>query len=115
MPLGWTPTQSRRLNELNAEPALLGRTFKNESTRAEAYGRAEKNLVTENRRRIREYRTTVKRPALCRLESDLVSALIARDFVQVSTPVIMSKGLLKKMSIGVDHPLNAQIYWIDTN
>jgi pyrrolysyl-tRNA synthetase-like protein len=113
--LRWTPTQSRRLNELNAEPNTLNLTFKSESDRLQRYRRLEKKLVKENRRRIQEYRITYKRPALCRLESTLVYALVAQGFVQVSTPIIMSRGLLKKMSIDASHPLNPHIYWIDNN
>jgi phenylalanyl-tRNA synthetase alpha chain len=55
------------------------------------------------------------RPALCRLESNLVDVLVDQGFVQVSTPIIMSRGLLKKMSIDAQHPLSSQIYWLDKN
>jgi phenylalanyl-tRNA synthetase alpha chain len=115
MTISWTPTQSRRLNELNADPAVLGTRFKKEDIRDKKYRQLEKKLAKENRQRIREYRATFKRPALCRLESTLSYALVAQGFVQVSTPIIMSKGLLKKMSIDAAHPLNSQIYWIDNN
>ena len=36
-----------------------------------------------------------------------------RNFVQVTTPTILSKGLLKKMSIDDTHPLTSQIFWLD--
>jgi phenylalanyl-tRNA synthetase alpha chain len=55
------------------------------------------------------------RPALCQLESKLVDVLVNQGFAQVTTPIMMSKGLLKKMSIDAQHPLNSQIYWLDNH
>ncbi|MEJ2729022.1 MAG: pyrrolysine--tRNA(Pyl) ligase large subunit, partial [Deltaproteobacteria bacterium] len=55
------------------------------------------------------------RPGLCRLEARLAETLIKEGFVQVTTPIMMSRGLLQKMSIDANHPLNSQIYWLDKN
>ena len=115
MTIPWTATQLRRLNELNASPGSMGKVFEDERSREESFRQLEINLVKDQRHHIRKYRELHKRPALCRLETSLTSALIAKGFVQVSTPIIMSKGLLKKMSIDADHPLNSQIYWVDSN
>jgi phenylalanyl-tRNA synthetase alpha chain len=49
---------------------------------------------------------------LCRLESRLTEVLVQNHFVQVTTPTILSKGLLAKMSIDDDHPLASQIFWL---
>jgi phenylalanyl-tRNA synthetase alpha chain len=43
----------------------------------------------------------------------LIETLVKHDFVQVITPIIMSKGLLSRMTIEDGHPLAAQIFWID--
>jgi phenylalanyl-tRNA synthetase alpha chain len=115
MSITWTTTQLRRLNELDADTQSMEKTFEDELSRKERFQMLEKNLVREQRQRIREYRISHKRPALCRLESALVSALVDRDFVQVTTPIIMSKGLLKRMSIDEAHPLHSQIFWIEPN
>jgi phenylalanyl-tRNA synthetase alpha chain len=115
MSIPWTATQRRRLNELNADPESMERTFEDKASRKENFQNLEIYLVKMQRQRIRDYRDSQKRPALCRLESALVTALIDQDFVQVATPIIMSKGLLKKMSIDGDHPLNSQIFWIEPN
>jgi phenylalanyl-tRNA synthetase alpha chain len=106
----WTETQLRRLNELDATAAELGKTFENESLREQAYQQLEKKQVTRQRRRLKEFRENHMRPALCQLESKLVDVLVNQGFVQVTTPIMMSKGLLKKMSIE-----NSQIYWLDNN
>ena len=115
MTITWTETQARRLNELDASEAELKKTFDTELLREQAYQQLEKKQVTRQRRRLKEFRENHMRPALCQLESKLVDVLVNRGFVQVTTPIMMSKGLLKKMSIDARHPLNSQIYWLDNN
>jgi len=111
----WTETQLRRLNELDASGSELDKTFENESSREQAYQQLEKKRVSRQRRRLKEFRETHMRPALCRLESKLVDVLVNQGFAQVTTPIMMSRGLLKKMSIDTQHPLSSQIYWLDKN
>ena len=113
MTITWTKTQARRLNELDATERELSQTFESESSRENAYQQLEKKQVSRQRRRLKEFREVHLRPALCRLENKLVDVLINQGFVQVSTPIIMSGGLLKKMSIDAQHPLSSQIYWLD--
>lgn len=115
MTITWTETQARRLKELDASELELGKTFENESSREQAYQQLEKKRVTRQRRRLKEFREIHMRPALCRLESKLVDVLVNQGFAQVTTPIMMSRGLLKKMSIDAQHPLSSQIYWLDKN
>ena len=65
----WTETQLRRLNELEASESELGKTFESESSRENAYQKLEKKRVSQQRRRLKEFREIYMRPALCRLES----------------------------------------------
>jgi phenylalanyl-tRNA synthetase alpha chain len=111
----WTETQARRLKELDASESELCKTFENESSREQAYQQLEKKRVSRQRRRLKEFREIHMRPALCRLESKLVDVLVNQGFAQVTTPIMMSRGLLKKMSIDAQHPLSSQIYWLDKN
>jgi len=115
VPITWTETQARRLKELDASESELGKTFENESSREQAYQPLEKKRVSRQRRRLKEFREIHMRPALCRLESKLVDVLVNQGFAQVTTPIMMSRGLLKKMSIDAQHPLSSQIYWLDKN
>ena len=115
MTVSWTDTQSRRLNELDADSSELERQFDSPPAREQAFQKLEKQLVAAHRRRLDEYRRNQLRPALCRLESKLVDVMVNQGFAQVSTPIIMSRGLLTKMSIDAGHPLNEQIYWLDKN
>jgi len=111
----WTDTQAQRLKELDADPSEWDRQFESATTREQAFQKLEKQLVSAHRQRLDEFRQIHQRPALCRLESRLVDVMVKQGFAQVSTPIMMSRGLLAKMSIDADHPLNEQIYWLDKN
>ncbi len=110
--LPWTQTQAQRLNELNAPDSALKKIFADELAREKAYQALEKSLVITQRSQLVEFQTTHRRPELCRLENKLAEMLTQAGFAQVATPIIMSRGLLKKMSIDSKHPLNSQIYWL---
>lgn len=113
MNLEWTDIQRKRLVELDADAATLARTFDDVDRRNRAFQTLEKERVAAHRRQLDALRRGHRRPRLCRLESTLVETLVAQGFVQVSTPVLMSKGLLARMSITSDHSLFEQVYWVD--
>ena len=113
--VSWTETQLRRLQELDASASDLNQHFENATAREHAFQEIEKKRTAEFRRRLKTFREIHMRPGLCKLEAKLADTLIQHGFVQVATPIMMSKGLLQKMSIDADHPLNSQIYWLDKN
>jgi phenylalanyl-tRNA synthetase alpha chain len=113
--ISWTETQLARLKELSSGEEDLGRRFETEEQRDKVFQTLEKELVRSGRQKLDELRAGDRRPRLCRLESRLTRALNAGGFVQVTTPTIMSKGLLAKMSIDDHHPLASQIFWLDKN
>ena len=115
MTFQWSTTQIRRLKELNASASQQGVAFETSSGRDAAFQRLAGELVQRERRRLVEFRTRFLRPRVCRLESRLTEMLTGRGFVQVNTPVIMTRGHLAKMAITAEHPLFKQIYWIERN
>jgi seryl-tRNA synthetase len=44
----------------------------------------------------------------------LVEALTGAGFAQVTTPIMLSKGLLAKMTSTEEHPLYEQVFWVDS-
>ena len=112
MRISWTETQLARLKELSAGESDLIKGFEIDADRDQAFQILEKDLVRSARQKLDELRAGHRRPRLCRLESRLIKVLIDNDFVQVTTPTIMSKGLLAKMSIDDHHPLATQIFWL---
>lgn len=111
----WSEIQRRRLKELNANRSEQNKRFDSVSDRDRAFQKLEKGLVKQEKQSLKDYHDIHLRPKLCKLESRLVEVLVNHGFAQVVTPIIMSKGLISKMSIGEDHPLTSQIYWIDKN
>ena len=111
----WTETQLRRLQELDASASDLNQNFEDAAARERAFQEIEKKQVAECRQRLNTFREIHLRPGLCKLEAKLADTLIQHGFVQVTTPIMMSRGLLQKMGIDAGHPLDSQIYWLDKN
>jgi len=109
----WTPAQRQRLRELNAPSELLRREFTDSREREKVFLKEEQALVENSKRSLYELKEKSRRPKICELESALVRTLIENGFVQVLTPIIISKASLKKMSIDENHPLFKQIFWVD--
>jgi pyrrolysyl-tRNA synthetase-like protein len=113
--VSWTQTQLRRLQELDASESDINQRFETAAARENAFQEIEKKQAQKLRQRLKRFREVDLRPGLCRLEARLAETLIKEGFVQVTTPIMMSRGLLQKMSIDANHPLNSQIYWLDKN
>ena len=112
---GYTDIGSKqRLQELNASEAQLGLSFKSIQERNKTYQQIEQQLVRKGKDFLLEYQNSKKRPPLVELENKLAEALTTHGFVQVSTPLLLSRGLLAKMLITEKHPLFSQIYWVDS-
>jgi pyrrolysyl-tRNA synthetase-like protein len=111
--IGWTDIQHRRLGELGAGSELLQQAFPDDQARNTAFQKQVTALTRNGRQRLAELRATHRRPALCRLENRLTAALTALGFVQVTTPILLSRGLLSRMGVTADHSLNRQIYWVE--
>lgn len=112
MSIAWTEIQQARLIELAADEVELAMQFEDTSVRDRAFQQLEKQLAKVERQKLQELREGPRRPRLCRLERRLADLLVENNFVQVTTPTILSKGLLAKMSIDDNHPLAAQIFWL---
>ncbi|MGM0652130.1 MAG: pyrrolysine--tRNA(Pyl) ligase large subunit [Bacillota bacterium] len=111
----WTAIQKQRLQELGASDEQLDSIFNNDQERNFAYQKYERDLVDRGKEALLEYRQNIKKPALMELESRLAEALISAGFAQVSTPILLSKGLLAKMTITEDKPLYKQVFWVDSS
>lgn len=109
----WTPTQRQRLSELNAGETEAGRVFADRDTREQCFKELEQELAAKNREQLQSLKESGRRPLLCRLESDLVGCLTSLGFVQVVTPILLSRGMLRRMTITAEHPLNKQVFWVD--
>ena len=110
-----TDTQKQRLRELGADAGLERIVFSSAEERDAAFERVEREMIAEQKRRLRDLRDHRRRPALCEMEGVLTNRLLEERFVQVVTPIMMTKGFLEKMSIAGEHPLKNQVYWLSGN
>ncbi len=106
-----TPIQIQRLRELNAPAEWRDADFPDARERDREFQVWEKRLAAEGRRRL-DRLCVGGLPELCLLERKLSDALVSFGFVQVTTPILLSKGMLKKMSIDSGHALNDHVFWI---
>jgi len=113
MMCSWSQVQKQRLRELNATQEQQNMVFSSNEERDRSFQKMEHLLVQKGKQRLNQLRNEKKRPSLCELESRLVEELIRHDFVQVTTPIILSKGMLAKMTITDEHPLFSQVFWLD--
>lgn len=116
MAVTFSIAQKQRLAELNAGDELLVKEFDDPKTREKTFKELEKKLIEESKDALFALRDGSRRPILCEIESKLVKWLTEEEgFTQVVTPVMLSAKMLEKMTIGEDHPLTKQVFWVDKN
>jgi len=111
----WTEAQQKRLSELNAGDEQKEMCFLSARERDNAFKKEEHKLVNQGKQRLDKLKNETGKPALCQLEARLADTLTGIGFVQVTTPVILSKNLLGKMTIDDGHALFSQVFWLDGN
>lgn len=108
----YTVTQQQRLKELDAAPDLLQAGFSSFTERDSAFEELQKGLAAKNRERLNRLRTRNFQSALRALEFRLSAVLREAGFTEVSTPIMLAKGMLAKMNITPEHPLYDKVYWV---
>lgn len=109
----FTEEQVRRLNELGAETALLEQEFQDNQSRNRFFQKKEQELVTIQHKRLDELYENERRPFILSLEEKIAAALRAEGFLQVHTPIIMTKKRLEKMGVFKGSIMEKQVFWID--
>jgi len=115
MNVTFSRTQKQRLLELDAKPQALAQSFASESERNTCFDYLAKELSERNLDSLTRLRTSLRRPVLIRIAAQAAEALVQAGFVEVTTPVFLAKGLLKKMNIAEGDLLWKQIFWVDEN
>ena len=111
--INWTDIQLKRLKELTADPETMSASFDSNEDRNRSYQKLEKKLVAREKSKLNDFLTTQLQTKLHKLEIRLTDVLNQHGFAQVTTPTIISKTQLAKMSIDEDHPLFNQVFWTD--
>ena len=109
----WSEIQTKRLTALDADQTQLSERFEDKTQRDRTFLKLEGALAKMRKKELEEMRRVHGRPGLCRLETKLVETLVGEGFVQVTTPTILSRGLLARMGVTEAHDLFTQIFWLD--
>lgn len=109
----WSRIQTKRLIALQAHQDELSQRFQDQAQRDRAFQKLEASLARKRKEELLEMRRVHGRPGLCRLETALVETLVQAGFVQVTTPTLLSRGLLARMGVSEDHDLFEQVFWLD--
>jgi pyrrolysyl-tRNA synthetase-like protein len=107
----FTLSQKRRLKELGAD-GYVNLTFKNEKERDNAFDNLAKTLERKHKEALLNLLRITKKPLIRQLESKLIEVLTSAGFVEVSTPLIISREFVERMKISETHKLWKQIFWL---
>ncbi len=111
--LTWTQTQSRRLKELGVDLENIPVNFSTSLERNKLFQQIEKKEVRSQRAKLSDSIIQGEKSHLELLMENISSALHDKGFSRVTTPTIITKAALKKMTIDENHPLFNQVYWIN--
>lgn len=115
MSVEFTVAQKQRLTELNSDEETVNRVFDDVKVREKEFKILEKQLIEANKDSLFALRDGSRRPVQLEIETALVKWLTEEEgFTQVVTPIMLSRDMLAKMTIGDDHPLFQQVFWIDS-
>ncbi len=106
--------QQRRLGELGATSEDLQAGFTDSAERNRAFQRLESRLVTEQHERLDALCQGPRRPFILELEERLSAVLRTAGFLQVHTPIILSRARLEKMGVFDGSIMEKQVFWIDS-
>jgi phenylalanyl-tRNA synthetase alpha chain len=107
----FTESQVQRLKEFGNE--YQEREFTSAEEREKAFSEIFQQLTADNDRAIAEMMSIPKRHMLSKLEADLAAMLTENGFLEVRTPLMISRNSLEKMTITKESELYRQVFSID--
>lgn len=111
--LTWSQTQIRRFKDLCIDWKNIPADFSTPAQRNKLFQQIEKNQVKNKKSKLKKLFINPGKTKLDNLIDNLTDTLNQQGFTHVSTPIIINKSALAKMTINEDHPLFKQIYWIN--
>lgn len=111
--VSWTDSQYRRLKELGVESEMLTVLYQTSAERDKDFQIIDKKRTRQEKERLGNQLVNGGNNQLGVLTEKIIAMLTAESFSRVSTPTIITKHALAKMTIDSDHPLFHQVYWIN--
>ena len=112
MTVKYTDAQIQRLREYG-NGTYEDCVFADLAERDSSFTKAMSAASSDNEAKISQMIQNPTRQDLTRLISAVSDALVADGFIEVRTPIIISKDALAKMTITPEKPLFKQVFWID--
>ena len=109
---GFTDPQIQHLMEYG-DSNYSDMDFEDASDRDRQFSKLMSRTEAANDSAIKQLIGEPRRHDLSTLEGRIADALVARGFIEVRTPTIISTQQLSKMTITPDHPLYKQVFFID--
>lgn len=110
-----TSAQQKRLRELGESQKDVELVFTETGACNQYFQKREGALVRKSREQLKNLMENERRSMLNRLTERLGAALRKEGFLQVETPIIISRDFLNRMSIDDSNPLQEQVFWVDEN
>lgn len=112
MEIGFTDAQVQKLIEYG-DVNWSEMRFEDAETRDRQFAKEMRKAESANDNGIQLLIRNPHRHDLALLEARIAEKLVSRGFIEVRTPIIISKAALAKMTITEDHPLYKQVFFID--
>ncbi|MDD4200350.1 MAG: pyrrolysine--tRNA(Pyl) ligase large subunit [Eubacteriales bacterium] len=110
----YSTAQKQRLVELNADKDITEAQFESVAERNSAFKTIEKQLVKENRNKLKHLMEEEHIPLTLRVEDSIEKWLTEDEgYTRVATPIILNSDKIKKMNIDKDDKLRDQIFWLN--
>lgn len=109
----FTITQRERLTELDAASEVLDREFDTKEERNAEFKKIETQRAREGRQRLKELVEERHITFTEEVSRSLQDWLMKDGYTKVSTPTIITRQMLEKMTIDEFHHLSEQVFWLD--
>lgn len=109
----FTITQRERLTELDAASEVLEREFDTKKERNAEFKKIETQMAREGRQRLKELVEERHITFTEEVSRSLQDWLMKDGYTKVSTPTIITRQMLEKMTIDEFHHLSEQVFWLD--
>lgn len=97
---------------MGVKPQDIPSSFTSAATRNQSFQHLEKELVSKHKEQLTSFLTKAGRVTLEELSEKLSETLCGQGFTRVTTPTIITRAALAKMTVDENHPLSQQVYWI---
>ena len=109
----FTITQRERLTELDAASEVLEREFDTKEERNAEFKKIETQMAREGRQHLKELVEERHITFTEEVSRSLQDWLMKDGYTKVSTPTIITRQMLEKMTIDEFHHLSEQVFWLD--